>query len=237
MKIAIARLGLLSVLSLFTNTGFAYSVSDLLISEIMANPAALADSEGEWFELYNPTDQGINLRDTWIGDDGGDLHRFDTDLLILPAAYLTLARGPHPGFVPDYVYADFILANIADEIIFGDASGELLRLDYESGFVLPGQSMELIGHSMQTRHYMPTPNDFTFAGRDVGTPAAAGSFRFGVVPVSAPATLWLVVCGLVALALGRATGVSSRLRPVVSTLRANARFALLNLRSMSWEGC
>ena len=57
----IAHLGLLCSLSLFTNLSHAVTVSDLLISEVMANPAALSDARGEWFELYKPTTEAINL--------------------------------------------------------------------------------------------------------------------------------------------------------------------------------
>ena len=93
MAKGIAHFGILFSLIIYSGHVNALLVSDLLISEIMANPAALSDARGEWFELYNPTDQEINLRDTWIGDDGRDSHKIETDLLILPTEYLTLARS------------------------------------------------------------------------------------------------------------------------------------------------
>ena len=34
---------------------------DLLISEVMANPAAVSDSNGEWFELFNASLHSIDL--------------------------------------------------------------------------------------------------------------------------------------------------------------------------------
>ena len=89
-----ARLGILFTSLLTANGAGAATVADLLISEIMVNPAAVSDTRGEWFELYNPTDQEINLRDNGIGDDGRDSHKFETDLLILPVGCLTLACGP-----------------------------------------------------------------------------------------------------------------------------------------------
>ena len=210
MKKGIARPGLIALLALFTSPGYAYSVSDLLISEVMANPVALADSAGEWFELYNPTDELINLRDTWLGDDGADLHRFDTDLLIMPAQYLTLARSLGPGFIPDYVYDDFTLANGTDEIVFSDLYGELLRLDYRAGFVLPGQSMELMSQSMQASHYAPVPLTYTYGGGDAGTPGSASSFRFDATPVPAPPAAWLIAAGMVVFAFARSARAALR---------------------------
>jgi hypothetical protein len=74
MKKGIARLGIIGFVSLFAFPCFALpyyasSVSDLLISEIMANPAGLSDTRGEWFELYNPTIEPINLRGLDLGED------------------------------------------------------------------------------------------------------------------------------------------------------------------------
>jgi hypothetical protein len=89
MAKGIAHFGILFSLIIYSGHVNAILVSDLLISEVMANPSALPDARGEWFELYNPTDHEINLRGIWIGDDGLDSHKIETDLLILPSEYLT----------------------------------------------------------------------------------------------------------------------------------------------------
>ena len=75
----IAHFGLLLSLSLCINPVHAVTVSDLLISEVMANPAALSDARGEWFELYNPITEVINLHEVTIGDDGSDRHKIESD--------------------------------------------------------------------------------------------------------------------------------------------------------------
>ena len=129
MKKGIARLGLICAFTLFTQPVFSASVSDLLISEIMANPAAISDSQGEWFELFNPTDEQINLLGIDLGDDGSRRHQFDSDLLILPGEFLTLARSAAPGFIPDYVYSNFTLSNSSDQIVLRAGLVELLRAE------------------------------------------------------------------------------------------------------------
>ena len=93
MKKGIARMGIFALFPLITSPCFAFSVGDLLISEIMVDPAAITDTRGEWFELYNPGLDPINLRGLELGDDGSNRHRFDSDLLILPGEFLTLARS------------------------------------------------------------------------------------------------------------------------------------------------
>ena len=201
----IAHFGLICSLSLFSNLSQAVMISDLLISEVMVNPAALSDTRGEWFELYNPTAESINLREITIGDDGSDLHRIESDLLVLPGEYLTLARYFDPGFVPDYVYDDFTLSNTGDEIVFSDGVSELLRLDYGSDFDAAGRSRELIELPMLTSNYELTLESFSYGIGDIGTPGEAGSFRPATSavpspsPVPSPAPLWLLISGLLGL--------------------------------------
>jgi len=199
MAKGIAHFGILFSLIIYIGHANATLVSDLLISEVMANPSALPDARGEWFELYNPTDHEINLRDTWIGDDGSDSHKIETDLLILPDEYLTLARNADPGFGPDYVYDNFTLGNGADEIVFSDGLLELLRLDYGAGFVEAGQSSELLRLPILAMNYGPTPSSLTYGPGDIGTPGQPGSASAGVSTVPLPATIWLFLSGLLAM--------------------------------------
>jgi hypothetical protein len=201
----IAHLGLICSLSLFTNLSQAGMISDLLISEVMVNPAALSDTRGEWFELYNPTSEAINLREITIGDDGSDRHRIESDLLVLPGEYLTLARYLDPGFVPDYVYDGFTLSNSGDEIVFSDGVSELLRLNFGGDFDVAGRSRELAGLPMLASDYELTLESFSYGFGDIGTPGAAGSTSLGLSPeplpaaVPVPATVWLFASGLLAL--------------------------------------
>ena len=198
MKRSIARLGF--ILGVCLSSGNLQA--SLVISEIMANPVGLADSEGEWFELYNPTDRPFNLRDHWLGDDGGDLHRFETDLLLPPREYLTLARGPAPGFTPDYVYSRFALANGADEIVIGNAMGEILRFDYVDGFVLPGRSMEFVSEQAGDILFAATDERWMYASGDVGSPGS-GRWAINETSVPEPDAAWLFALGLVAFAVAR----------------------------------
>ena len=169
-----ARLGLF--ITLFSTAGGAgaVTVADLLISEVMVNPATVSDTRGEWFELFNPTADEINLRNISIGDDGGDRHRIETDLLILPGHFLTLARNGdsavNGGLIADYVYDDFTLSNSGDEILLRTDTLELLRLEYGADFDVAGQSRELIGLPMLAENYA-----LTFAGMSAVERSATSS--------------------------------------------------------------
>ena len=199
MAKGLASLALTGLISISLAPATAASIGDLWISEVMANPAALSDSEGEWFELYNPTAETFNLHDLTIGDDGGDLHRIDTDLLILPGHFLTLARSPAPGFTPDYVYDDFTLANSSDEIVLRDALTDVLRLDYGSGFAVAGVSRELVTLPLTAASYALTPALFSYGAGELGTPGAAGPTALPVAAVPLPASAWLFVSAMLAL--------------------------------------
>jgi hypothetical protein len=203
MAKGIARMGVLFLSLLVITAAHAVTVGDLLISEIMVNPAAVSDARGEWFELYNPTDDEINLRGIVIGDDGRDSHKIETDLLILPGHFLTLGRNgdalSNGGFVADYVYDDFTLSNSGDEILLSEGPIEHLRLDYGGSFDVAGQSRELTGLSMIESSYSLTLAGLTYGLGDIGTPGEHGSFSLAPSAVPLPAAAWLFITGVLVM--------------------------------------
>ena len=199
----IARLGIIFTSLLITTNAAAVTVADLLISEVMVNPVAVSDTRGEWFELYNPTTEEINLQNITIGDDGGDSHKIETDLLILPDHFLTLARNGdsalNGGLSADYVYDDFILSNSGDEILLRDGPLELLRFEYGSRFDEAGQSRELIELPMLEANYGLTLASLTYGLGDIGTPGAQGSINLTPSAVPIPAAAWLFITAILAI--------------------------------------
>ena len=239
MKKRIARLGIIGFISLFTFPCFAMSVSDLLISEVMANPDAISDASGEWFELYNPTNESINLRGIDLGDDGSNRHRFDTDLLILPGEFLTLARSEEPGFVPDYVYDGFTLSNSSDEVVFRDGQLELLRLDYGSGFAVAGVSRELQQLPMMESNYGLTLASLGYGSGDIGTPGTAGGMFLPPSPVPVPAAAWLFISGLLVVlsptAIRKALGASANALPRITAKEGGSKWPMLPFQMSAVE--
>jgi Domain of unknown function (DUF4493)/Lamin Tail Domain len=65
---------------------------DLLITEIMPDPSALSDTEGEWFEVYNNSDQIISLQDLVIKRDELNQHIIDSDAQIMPGEYFVFEK-------------------------------------------------------------------------------------------------------------------------------------------------
>jgi len=63
---------------------YGQNVGDIIITEIMQNPSTVADTNGEWFELYNTTDSAIDLDGWVIKDDGTNTHTI-SGTLVVPA--------------------------------------------------------------------------------------------------------------------------------------------------------
>ncbi|MDC0479935.1 lamin tail domain-containing protein [Candidatus Marinimicrobia bacterium] len=165
-----------------------YNEAGIVITEIMANPSAVSDSYGEWFEIKNTTDMTINLDGWSLTDGGSDEHIISNDsssMNILPGEYFVFGRNGdsalNGGYVPNYEYSGFLLSNSEDEIIILDSSGAIVdEVHYTSSWNFGnGSSMEL--HDVSSDNF-ESENWFeasiTFGSGDFGTP---GTFNDGSV--------------------------------------------------------
>ena len=200
-KTMYARPGILLILIVSTPVAQAALISDLLITEVMANPNKVGDSEGEWFELFNPMTESVNLNHIYLKDNGSNTHQIDHGgpLLILPNQYLVLGRNgdnsTNGGFFADYVYSNFVLGNVGDEIVFtndADGSSELLRLDYSSSFVSVGRTREL----MKDGNYQLTSSASTYGHGDIGTPGYSRRAPNSIATIPVTSTALLFMLGL-----------------------------------------
>jgi hypothetical protein len=127
---------------------------DIVITEIMQNPQAVNDSDGEWFEVYNASDVTIDLNNWTLSDLGADNEVIENGgpLEIAAGAYLVFGNNgdfaTNGGVTIDYVYDNFNLSNGDDEIILTAADGiEIDRVEYDGSPNFPdpeGASMSLI---------------------------------------------------------------------------------------------
>lgn len=82
---------------------------DLLISEVMYNPAALSDTEGEWLEIYNNSAQTVNLQNLVLERDDINRHVITESIELAPGAYYVLARTVQASDATNtYVYGSAI---------------------------------------------------------------------------------------------------------------------------------
>ena len=157
---------------------------DLFITEIMKDPAAVADDDGEWFEITNASAYDINLAGAVLLDLDGDWATVATDVWISPGEYAVLAADADPlingGVDVDYAYGDgWYLSNTDDEIVINHHGVELDRVVYADPDWPDGEGQSM---SLDPNHHDAAANDDSthwcagadsFGDGDLGTPGGA----------------------------------------------------------------
>ncbi len=177
----------------------------ILISEIMKDPAAVADTDGEWFEIYNYGNTDVNINGWTIKDLGTDQHIIDNGgPLIVPAGgFLVLGvngnSSTNGGVTVDYVYTNIYLGNADDELILiaADGTTEIDRVTWDDGINWPdptGASMVYTGTPAQDNN---TPTLWTTATEswpgslgDKGSPGYNGNDQALPVVLTAFTAQW-----------------------------------------------
>lgn len=120
---------------------------DLVVTEYMANPSAVADAAGEWIELYNASGATLDLGGFEIADDDFDSHVVTGPLPVAPGGRVVIGRNEdqasNGGVFVSYEYSGFELDNGPDEIVIRFAAVEVDRVEYDAATYDYG----LLGHS------------------------------------------------------------------------------------------
>ena len=116
---------------------------DLVVTEIMADPAAATDASGEWVELFNPGSTGaFDLHGCELGDDDGMEGAIEGGLQITPGGFVAVARSADPGFAPDYICPGLSLRNSGGDQVVLRCNGVVIdRAVYTT--TQPGHSLSL----------------------------------------------------------------------------------------------
>ena len=183
------------VLSFFSSqimfAGDEASVGDVVIIEIMQNPAAVSDANGEWFEIYNNTGSTIDINGWTIKDNGSDSHVISNggSLNISAGNVLVLGRnnstGTNGNYTCNYQYSSFTLGNSDDEVILLDNSGDGIdSVYYDGGTDFPdptGASMTLNVNNTTNLYKLnnvgsnwTTESASTYGDGDYGSPGSVG---------------------------------------------------------------
>ena len=165
--------------------------SSIVISEIMANPASVSDSYGEWFEIFNISESSVNLNG-WIIKDGQDnehiVNDSSNDFLILPGEYLVFARSAdldaNGGLNSDYVYSGISLSNSDDALILTDSQNAIIdEVNYDNNWGFSsGASLELhdvASNNNNSANWYESRN--IYGAGDFGTPGTSFSDTLGLI--------------------------------------------------------
>jgi hypothetical protein len=182
----------------------------VVINEIMYNPSSVADSVGEWVEIYNPNGHEVDISGWWLGDNNGG-YTFPSGTVIPANGYIVVARNTtwvvdhystDSNFDGTAVYgnATFQLSNSGDDVILKDSDGkEIDHVHYLDDWGADGNGKSLerkdpLGDSNSSTNWAESGNGSK--GNDGGTPTYRNTVQvpfFGALWVVA--LLLLVVAG------------------------------------------
>lgn len=155
-----------------------------VISEFMKDPTAVADSAGEWVEIYNAGEFTLNLEGWAIADLGSNFHviqKGGAGLFVAPGERVVLGNNIDPalngGVAVDYKYSNFTLGNGADQILIVTPGGtveDAVAYDDATFPDTPG-----VAAALDAASHDPLANDDGANWCDAFVPQALGSPDMG----------------------------------------------------------
>ncbi len=225
---------LLSVSPLLINTvatAAMINVSDaepgsLVITEYLANPIGVSDSQAEYFEVFNATNTDIELTDLIVRDDGSN--EFTVSGICIDAgsfAVFSNSDGAALGLAPDFIYGSSMnLTNGDDEIGLFRPDGVLIsKVSYTDGdFFGDGIAHELVQLNSATQTLLFGPSigiDFMASVTalplgNFGSPGNAGGTSFDTPAVPIPSAVWM---------FGSALSILGWLKRRIARVRAHSK--------------
>jgi len=189
----------------------------VIINEIMKNPSEVFDSKGEWFELFNPGSEDIDLLGWSVADAHNDSFVIDQSVILEANSYVVLGNTNETTEV-DYQYgAQMFLSNSTDEILLFDPNSILIdSVEYDDlAFPDPnGASFGFIGgigtDNAFGENWDVSTTSFHFSDR--GTPGLCNADIDSTCPnqddnvsVSEPMTWSLLLMGMAGLIRARSS--------------------------------
>jgi len=129
-----------------------YFEPELIITEVIPNPAAVTDANGEWFEIFNNSTIEADLNGFVIKDNDYDSITIVGSVIVPSKGFAILGNnadaGTNGGYTCNYEYSNMSLSNSGDELVIcmPDGLTELDRIEWGSGWPAPnGSSMVFTG--------------------------------------------------------------------------------------------
>lgn len=156
------------------------AVGEIVITEIMFNPSAVSDLDGEWFELFNiSSSQSYDLTGLLIDSNNDEPVAISEELIIGPNEFIVLGRNSlaaeNGGILLDHEYSGINLANQEDAIYLRNGNTVIDSVFYDQSFTTQvGASLNLdvnfLGASANDNPFNWCPSSSQLASGDFGTP-------------------------------------------------------------------
>ncbi|MCP4920582.1 MAG: lamin tail domain-containing protein [Proteobacteria bacterium] len=155
---------------------------DVIVTEVLADPSAVTDSKGEYFEIFNTTEEDINLKGWKFEDNDGDSFSVGWNFKVKAGQYRSLGvdsdSATNGGADIDFAYSrsKMELDNDADEILLVMDGETIFDLEYTTSWDLSsGSALQLDSDS----HTASSAGDKDYwcdateelSGGDEGTPS------------------------------------------------------------------
>lgn len=157
------------------------SGDQIIITEVLYDTPG-TDADEEWFELFNPTDDAVNLTD-WTIEDNVDTFTFP--LVSIPAkGYLVIAKNAIGfnniyGFDPDVSGLNLFLGNSGDKLtLYNNDSVEVDFVAWEEGE--PGWDVSAVHTTI--RRINATDTDTVADWEDSTTIGNPGEGSYIIIP-------------------------------------------------------
>ena len=160
----------------------------LVINEFMADPNAVTDANGEWFELYNPGSAAINIQNWTVASANDAGFTITTSVSVPAGGYVVLARvaasGTNGGVTVAYAYGTAVtLANTSDWLSLRDNTGATVdSVNWTSATAGKSWSLKspLVAHQTVVAGSVWQLATSTYGLGDFGTPKAKNDGYTGV---------------------------------------------------------
>jgi beta-lactamase superfamily II metal-dependent hydrolase len=99
----------------------------VVINELMVDPSAVADADGEWIEVHNRGTAAVDLQGWVIASNNDSPQTIASSVPVPAGGYVVLARNGNAaqngGVTEDYAYSTLTLANTSDWVALRDDLG------------------------------------------------------------------------------------------------------------------
>lgn len=183
---------LFSVYFIFFFHGNVFYGQDVVINEIMAsNDDILDDQDGDfsdWIELYNPSDDAINLIDFTMSDNADELNKWVFPSVEIPAQGFLLVFASGKDVTVGELHANFKLKQTGEAIYLSNSNGEVIS-SVESVGIPTDRSFGAVidGNVNFAISIHPTPNQSNFSSNAVFCSKSSGFYTNDIEVILTPA--------------------------------------------------
>jgi len=161
--------------------GGILSANTIVLNEFMPHPqCSSTEADGEWVELYNNTNEWINLSGWTLQNGIGEEITLSTYLLPPDGFYILAACGNenlNGGITPNYVYCDFTIFDSGSLTLLSASRAVVDKIEYDGSWsIQPGISCERINPGWVSN--LSSTWDYStliYGNGDMGTPGDENS--------------------------------------------------------------